>query len=247
LLVVLVVTAFALGANQFRSGRAKEPTPAPQKIPPEGIADNDTHGAIPGDPAKAESSLRRIWMWTRIYASRHPDLPSPDISKLMIDLRTAPAEYNLPEGRAGIKEIFKVFTNPDSKHSDDPTLRRRADSTFVYQFRRERPDGTPRRGIRNGGANEIVAFTPIYIHKNLRTFSDGRRKSNPVGFYIVLWEDGLVERIPYNRIVWAPYQGVFQPAFPGEAGIPKSAIPFNDLAKTVMARVTGRPRLNPGK
>jgi hypothetical protein len=54
---------------------------------------------------------------------------------------------------------------------------------------------------------------------------NGIRVPHPTGFYVVLWEDGQVEKIPCEEVLWAPMgNNSYLPAFRNQAGVPKHAL-----------------------
>jgi hypothetical protein len=69
---------------------------------------------------------------------------------------------------------------------------------------------------------------------------------NPVGFYVVLWDDGSVERIQYDRVLRVPKTASeYTIAFPGQAGIPRSAMTYDQFT-TEIAHWKVPPRGAPG-
>ncbi|RYG71253.1 hypothetical protein EON80_05515 [bacterium] len=228
LAVRIFVAAFVLNGGQAwgQPPGDKGGTPAT----PRPIA--DTGGHVLGNPARAIEQLKQIYPLLQRYAVRHNGQHPTKSTALVQELIKAPKEY----GFASYEEARSLFINPDSMYAGvrDP------DSYFAYSIATQRPDGSPLGGPRLAGTRDVWALTDIYQHTN-----GGGQAANPVGFYLVLWEDGEVEKIPYDLVLSFPRDQVLRrPAFMGQSGVPADAIRYNESFPRFPVRIV-KPAVKP--
>ncbi len=168
------------------------------------------------DPAAAERHLRQIYTSLGIYRRTHGGaFPVTNSPGLLGDMAAHPQTYGLPDqGAAGRAQAMRFFTSPDSPLT-------------VYFLHNKRPDGTLTGTAKQTGTRDVFADTDLYVRNHPQGAS---------GFYLVLWDDGTVGKIPAGEILTVPAydvigptgateqarrQGEKQIAFPGQAGLPK--------------------------
>ncbi len=221
----LIVIALILGVIIY--WRTRPPTPP--IIPPEGLAENDTGGKVPGNPAKAIADMKKFHQAINFYRSRHGGEYPSKAGDIVVDMITHNRDY---------KVLPSDFSNPDSKYSDSPAARNSPQAYFPFIVPGKRPDGSPIGGPKPPGTRDVLAYCDLYYHRNIRVFKGDRTTSNPVGFYIVLWDDGQVEKVPYDRLMFVPKGGGEHGyAFQGQAGVPTNARTYKDF----YANVVGKP------
>lgn len=85
-----------------------------------------------------------------------------------------------------------------------------------------RPDGTKIESSMPSEKRNVLAFSKIYFYHDSTVFPDGKTTQNPTGFYLVLWEDGEVTKVPHDKVRFVHPQrtGSYAECFPGQEGIP---------------------------
>ena len=193
------------------------------EIPQGGLADNDTDGKVPGDPNNAITDLQQFYKLAQTYRTRKGKYPTG--GDLFVDIDQHPSAY----GVSNLKDINDVFINPDDRFADSPEVRKRAGELCTYIYTDKRPNGTDVGASKLSDQRDVLGYTDAYFHKNLRTFKGERSTVNPVGYYLVLWDDGQVQSIPYDQVSFAPQgKGEFAQAFPGQAGVPANALNYDE-------------------
>lgn len=200
-------------------------------LPSTGLAENDTNGTVPGDPKNGVRALQNFYSVYTKYKERHPELPKGgrDVyTTVLSDVFSNPGAY----GFQSSKDIAKLLSNPDNQFSDDKNTRS-IPGAATFASERLRPDGTPVLLPKPPGTRDAIAYSTTYIHNNRRQFANQRTTVNPVGFYQVLWDDGKVEQFPYDKVFYvltgnAGGTKTFASAFPGQAGVPSTALSYND-------------------
>ena len=195
----------------------------------------NTNGEVPGHPEKAEENLKLLCKIYSTYLQNHREEYlarankhfEPLILAVTKDLSTHRDEYREFQGISFAEQM----SNPDTEYSDG-YAGRKVLNAFVYAENPFRPDGKPVGGPKPPGTRDVLAQTSIYFHLNGISSKDGHIPTtvNPVGFYLVLWDDCSVERIPYYDTRMAPSsieKGSFHVCFRGQAGTPPGTMTFD--------------------
>ncbi len=184
---------------------------------PSYIGVDSTHGI---------NDLKNIYSFINLYRSRNQgDYPAgiPDLLKLM---------FSLPEykGREGFNKASELFTNPDTRHAEDPIYSEAPDKQFVYSITNLRPNGDKIGGSKTAGTRDLLALTDIYYHRNYRISEKRQKAPNPIGFYLVLWDDGTVETVPYDQVLkqQSSHGNGYIDVFPGQAGVSTELITYEE-------------------
>ena len=199
-------------------------------LPAQGVADNDTHGEVPGNPDRTLSDAKILFKQIENYRSYHQGQYPPSSIKLWEDSLNNFKQY----GYQKQSEARSPFANPDSKFADTPMLRK--DPTInPFIVEAIRPDGSTVGGPKLPGTRDRLAYTALYFHMNRRHFNGYKDTINPVGFFIAVWNDGTVQEVPYSDLMFVkqPSTGNYLWGFKGQAGVPAEAIPFNTFYKNV--------------
>ena len=182
---------------------------APPSRPRPGIS-------APEDLAAASRHLQQIYVDIGVYQRTHggafPATLGPN--SLVADMAAAPHRYGLPDQGAGnMEQAGRSFTSPGSP-------------SVAYLLHNKRPDGTLKGTARGAGARDVFADTGLFV-RNDRAMA---------GFWLVLWDDGMVGKVPTGKILAvraydiigppgaterARREGEKQMAFPGQAGLPR--------------------------
>ena len=123
-------------------------------------------------------------------------------------------------GFESYSESRSIFLNPDSQFAGvlNP------ENYSAYPIATKRPDGALLGSPKVVGTRDVWALTDIYRYTNV----DGRF-NNPVGFYIVLWEDGQIDTVPYDLVISIPNgQSLRRPFFPGQAGVSTDGLSYDE-------------------
>lgn len=231
LCVLVVLTLFQVKRQWTQETQASKD----QSIPLEGkVPEIDTAGKVPGDPANAIEDMKLIHSLVGIYRAKHGGNPKT-CNVLLEDIDKRPKDYGMKSQR----QAAALFLNPDTRYSDLGFMRNNPNNSFPYTIYTKRLDGTPYGGPKAPGTRDISVMTDLYAHKNIRHFKGSRSTSNPVGFYIVMWDDGQVEKIPYDKELFVPLpnqgDGFKRHAFalPGQAGVPTGALTYDEFYKKI--------------
>ncbi len=222
-------------ASPHVSGRTQ--TKSLPAIPPTGWAENDTQGIVPGNPQHTMDDMQRMYQMLQVYRRlNNGKLPDNAHGKSLVsDIILHPKEYGFTTG----DQIKAFLLNPDMKYADGHQKDPQPESTFPYSFPVTRPDGTAKDGPKATGTRDVLAYTDMYFHRNIRNFKDKPATNNPVGFYLVLWDDGQVEKVPYDKVEFtqpeARAMGSFTQTlvFPGEAGAPSRTVTYAEYNKWI--------------
>ncbi len=252
--VVLILMLLALGISRQYLRSHGLPAPMSSIIsvaraaPPTGLALYDTHGQVPGDPQNGVDGLKRMYQLMLGYRRKHGGHYPADETALFMDIVRAPQGY----GFRDVKDFLAKMNNPDSRFSDFEGLRR-APGAIPYSFSLTRSDGTKIGTQRAAGTRDVLGQTSLYYHQNQVIYPNKPFTMKPVGFYEVLWDDGSVEKIPYDKTLQVPvndptvsrtrakyHLGPGTPVlstrlgFPGQAGLPPGTVSFKDFYAKLM-------------
>ncbi len=207
-----------------------------------------------GYPANGVEDLKKIYAMFTIYRSKHGTFPAQGTRTLFKDASARPQEYGL-RSRA---EVEAIFLNPDTRYAEN--VPGPMDGYIPYAFFARRPDGSPVGAPKKPGTRDVLAHTSIYVRKNIRY--NKLSTMRPEGVYLVLWEDGQVEQLSYNRLLFVPEpggrlakemqrglpfravmdkvkSGRFRHAFPGQAGVPAPVVTFDEYYGFIGGRKKG--------
>ncbi|MBC8102964.1 MAG: hypothetical protein H7Z41_10295 [Cytophagales bacterium] len=255
---LISITAYVQLNRVTETNRRKRArvVPADKDIPAVGLSLNETYGTVPGSPENTERALKQIYTLLPTYTERQKAGQVKTLG-LSTDVYINPTAYGFRaftyrkdkeafKNQPGRRAIMAIFTNPDYRYADSVMLRRHADIASPYVVSKTRPDGSAIGGPKESGTRDVLVSTDLYFHKNIKTHKRQHTTMNPVGFYMVLWDDGSVERIPYDRALRIPISyGSYTIAFPGQAGIPNSAMTYDEFT-TKVAHWKVPPRGAPG-
>ena len=196
----------------------------PQVIPPEGYCFNDTHGKILGDPERTIRDGYELYRQMGVYKSRKGVLPPTDI-QLSDDTYQNPSAYGFKSNM----DAARWGRNPDMKNADLYKSLPEPESMRPFHIAATRPDGSRRFGAKITGNRDILAFSDIYFFRNECMFKDGHYTKKPVGFYLVLWEDGEITKVPHDQVRYVrPQRAPYGECFPGQAGTPEITYTYEE-------------------
>jgi hypothetical protein len=98
-----------------------------------------------------------------------------------------------------------------------------------YYISNTRPDGTLIGSPTKFPGRDVLIFTDLYVHQNNEMVTSKWGKMHPVGFYIVVWDNGEIQRIPYDQSLkmrMPDNAKAWLTVFPGQAGVDSTAIPY---------------------
>lgn len=224
-LSLLAILLLAGGVQYWRSHHIRPHG----RIAPASLQAGRIYDKVPGDPNRAMRDGVRLYNAMQIYRDHHGGA-WPAVSDLMVDRIYNPKRYGYRDSRSTVY----AFMSPDDKYSDNPSVRNDPGRTDPWYMPGRRPDGTPIGGPKAPGTRDIVATCSLYTHMNIKHLSGDATSLGPVGFHIVVWEDGLVEKVPIRETLKVPGAGGWVEAFRGQAGVPQGAVSFDDFYKRVV-------------
>ena len=256
-LILLVVVGICCASLQ-RKTMAQPPEPPVQE------PDYYTGDKVPGDPANEVKIMQLYYKCIQIYRKNHGgNYPEYEKGGFLFDeVLKHPTDYGFPETKktTNIQEFFRPFVNIDNQYTDFMGGKFQA-GMIDTMMPKGRHDGTAFDSPRPEGTRDMLAMASLYYHGNWPTSKSIHRRSNPVGFYMVLWDDGEIEKIPYDQVLYvtvpikdAPSGYGYQVAFRGEAGLPWNCFTYNEYnqatyppeVKTIRPSPIGFP-LAPGQ
>ena len=175
-----------------------------------------------GDPVNGIEDLKTIYKYIAFYRSNHNGQYPAKTSDVIAEISKFPG-VNSPET---FNVALSALLNPDSQYADDPAWRANPDTHSPYGITNRRPDGSFVGSPKLVGTKDVLAYTTLYMHENFT-------KTGIVhsGFYLVLWEDGSVEKVSCDQILYAsdPAQkDAFSIVFPGQAGISPDSVTYEE-------------------
>lgn len=184
----------------------------------------NTNGKIPGNPQLTEGKLQKIYAAMLIFKKKTGNLPMTNFQVFVSDVTKNFQEY----GFKSMNEANAIFHSEDTKFGDLFHNDKVTDNIIPFFQPSRRPDGSePSEGF-SGKNKDVLLFTNIYFHENI---SEDRSDFSPIGFYIVLWEDGSTERIPIDKVRFVPNAHPFQEQFPNQEGSSSKSYGFEDYKK----------------
>ncbi len=195
---------------------------APIKSTNEKEKEVNTKNEIFGDLANGVEDLKTIYKYIVFYRSNHNGQYPSKTSDIIREISNLPGVNNTETFEIALSALL----NPDSQYADDPAWRANPGSYSPYLITNRRPDGTLLGSPKSANTKDVLAYTPLYMHEK-NTESDIVHS----GVYLVLWEDGSVEKVSPDQILYAsaPAQkDAFFIVFPGQAGISPDSVTYEE-------------------
>jgi hypothetical protein len=77
--------------------------------------------------------------------------------------------------------------------------------------------------VKKPNTRDVLSYTSIYF-SGKKDVDDG--VDGPWGYYVVLWDDGRVDKIPYDLVTYSLEQLGLSVSFPRSAGIPNNSLTY---------------------
>ncbi len=168
-----------------------------EKIPASGFAPNDTEGKVPGNPQNAVNALQTIYTLSTKYKTQLDfACGQSSVDSRLVAVMTNPTRY----GFRDVNSFMRTLMNPDDLFGD--IHKAKAGGVIPYLMPCRRPDGTLIGSEKPEGTRDVIAYTSLYYYRNIRYFPNEKATYNPAGFYVVLWDDGQIEKVPYYDILY---------------------------------------------
>ena len=205
-------------------------------LPSANYIEYDTHGLVPGTPMRTEKQMRILFDVEHTYKKLHGGVYPPNASALVSSLYSNCHDY----GFANLDQVDRVIKNSDWQFSDKwapyhtASPDARSSSIVPYVIPSSRPDGSSLMASAAPGTKNVLMYTDMYCHMNRHWISKIRSTITPSGFWIVLWDDGTVQRIPYKNVLYVrngTTPGDFGIGFRGQAGLPENVRTFEEVYK----------------
>ncbi len=223
-IALFAVTIAAIGFNIwfFRPPDpvAERPTKVgdiPDPIPPEGYCMNQRFKNVKLNPDKTIQQMRDFYKRMNIYKSRHGIMPT-SYGMIRGDIKQNPSLYGYKDFKEAVLSNYNADVYVSDSHFTEDT------KTIIQAYRvcELRPDGTKIGSPHALGTRDVLAFSNIYHFGDVCLFPNGKSTGNPTGFYLLLWEDGEVSRVPFDQVryVYPQIEGAGAECFPGQTGVP---------------------------
>lgn len=182
-----------------------------REIPPWGLVNNPRAIGQPGHPEEVEAAFRRIYPAMIAFRRIHGRLPTPQELE----------DWSKPIA-PGIQLTQADFKFKDDYLSDgySPLDRHASELTFSYEA--PRPDGSPKPADPPPGEKDVWLVCTDYAHSNTIYLRGYSSRETPTGFFIVLYSDGSIVRVPYGDVMMSQdSDGSLDHVMPGQTGIRK--------------------------
>ena len=161
-----------------------------------------------------------------IYRKRHNEI-YPDPDSLTNDMVSNYLSYGFHNSHKAQMSL----TNPDTRYMETGFLRKKEARSHIFSIFNTRPNGSYIGTPTPKGKKDLLADCSIYVHTDLRYSKEKRcyiPSGEPYGFFIALWKDGTVTKVPwYDRVFYKLPNGRYALAYADEAGIPSNIITYS--------------------
>ena len=197
-----------------------------------------TGSNVPGESKTGIDRLKNVYKYINIFRLKNGgNWPSKD-EGLISDIVKNAKDYGFQNPRLAIDSLV----NPDDKYNDSPVVRLNPSNRGIPAIYYLRPNGEKLGAVRKKGTSDVLAFSDTYFHFNEASVVTGRPLPNPVGFYLVLYGDGNIEKVAYDRQLYVCETGeskssiTYTYAFPRQAGIPNNTLSYEEYWDVVFGR-----------
>jgi len=195
-----MLVVFLIGMRtQYNRSHRNSGISVVQAAPTTGLSLYNTHGEALGDPQNGVNGLKRMYKLMSEYRRKNGGQYPVDQTMLFMDIIRFPHDY----GFRDVKDVIAKMNNPDSRFSDSEGVRR-SPAAIPYSFSRTRFDGTLVGTSKARGTRDVLGWTGLYYHENKVIYPNKPFTMKPTGIYEVLWDDGTVEKIPYDKTLQVP-------------------------------------------
>jgi peroxiredoxin (alkyl hydroperoxide reductase subunit C) len=188
-----------------------------------------TGDQIPGEPSRGMSVLKRLYEFVQIYRNRHeghfPNSGNGSNKSLLNDMIFNAKSYGFPRAL----ELMQSFDNPDNQYDDKAYVRQKPEQYISCTFPHRRYDGSRIGDAKPNGTSDLLSYVSIYYHQNGPSRTGIRKSPNPVGFYLILWDNGSIERVAYDEVLYIPQDKGFSLGFRKQAGLPSGCITYEEF------------------
>jgi hypothetical protein len=217
-LLLAVILAFDTAIAQVAVQDLSLSSPKNSLLPP------FTGDKVPGDPNNGVRILKFLHKAITTYRSRHEGKYPTSILEIDKD-----ASSDLPAyGLKNEADFAVALTNPDNRYADSSITRSHPKLIALSPLLPRRLDGSMVGSPKAAGTRDVLAYTSLYVHRNVYISPQKKLASNPVGFYLVLWDDGEVTRVAYDQALMTHYESGFTEAFRGQAGVPSNCLSYQE-------------------
>ncbi|HEY0076170.1 MAG TPA: cysteine peptidase family C39 domain-containing protein, partial [Abditibacteriaceae bacterium] len=183
-----------------------------------------TGDRIPGNPENGEKVLREIYRLVNVYRQRNGGVYPKSLLDVRKDASADLAAYGVPS----MQHFWQNLKNADNLYSDNP-FERQSQDMLAEVFNDKRHNGDLLGKPKLHSTRDVIAYNSLYFHRNFQINAKGQHTRNPIGFYQILWDDGQIERVDYDRMLYVPNELAFSIAFRGEAGVPSNSLTYQEF------------------
>lgn len=176
--------------------------------------------------------MKSVYKSVSIFRRKHNRYPRSSM-ELLNDMAPNPGAYEFADRDAAVASL----SNPDIIHQHPRWSKERIKNMTTYQMRFRRFDSSPFGSQKPEGTRDVLMWSSDYYFENIKNNYDNINAStmNPVGFYLVLWDDGQIERVPFDKTLQVPAESnSWQVGFAGQAGLTKGSKTFDEFHKNLI-------------
>lgn len=183
---------------------------------------------ILGNPENGRKILLSTFKDFQTYRQNNAgSYPPPNVS-LMSAVQANPILYGYKDWYA----VGNARISPDNIYDGRLTFRRYATKIATAFTLSKRVDGSLLGQIKTAGTKDVLSYINTYYWENPATLGNKRASDNPIGFYLVLWDDGVVKEVPYDKVFYSFSPEEYFVVFPNQAGVPSTTVTYEEWMTT---------------
>jgi hypothetical protein len=184
-----------------------------------------------GNPQNGRNVLLNIFRDFQTYRKAHNGeypFPAQDFTSIVL---ASPKVYGYDNWDA----VWKARISPDNIYDGRLPFRKYATKIATDFTLGKRANGSQLGGTKQTGTEDVLAYVSTYNRENPPVAGGKRSLANPVGYYLVLWDNGNIEEVPYDKAFFTISSSSenFLIVFPQQAGVPATTLTYEEWTTSV--------------
>jgi len=184
-----------------------------------------------GNPQNGRNVLLNIFRDFQTYRKAHNGeypFPAQDFTSIVL---ASPKVYGYDNWDA----VWKARISPDNIYDGRLPFRKYATKIATDFTLGKRANGSQLGGTKQIGTEDVLAYVSTYNRENPPVAGGKRSLANPVGYYLVLWDNGSIEEVPYDKAFFTISSSSenFLTVFPQQAGVPSNTLTYEEWTTAI--------------